>query len=306
MSTPLGLRMPRISPSAAGAFLDCPRAFWHERVRKPRLPRRGGPWAHLSRGGSIHAALSLLMDDPPERRTPDRAVQLLAQVWQTGGYRDKKQNGDAFIAAADWVAQYVERPEVVAAVTRGNERDLSALYPAKEPVVRLEGRLDRIDEREPATPERPASLVVVDYKTGKQAPTQEDANASIQLALYVWLVMHGPLGRRAGRWCTRAELHHVPSGEVIAVEYDKERITRLLNRLVDLVREIERARKTAEEAAATLPKDEAEAVALATFPARPSGLCASCSFLDYCDEGKARARRAPGWAYLDDERVSQQ
>jgi putative RecB family exonuclease len=87
------------------------------------------------------------------------------------------------------------------------------------------------------------------------------------------------LGRAYG-WCTRAELHHLPTGTVVSVDYDRERITRILDRLVDVAREIEGA---------------------TTYPARPSGLCASCPFLDYCDEGQAKATRADGWAYLDRE-----
>jgi putative RecB family exonuclease len=122
----------------------------------------------------------------------------------------------------------------------------------------IEGRVDRIDQRDDG-------LVVVDYKTGKHPRTRPRPAGSYALAVYVYGARR-ILGRAYG-WCTRAELHHLPTGTIVSVDYDRERITRILDRLADVASEIEGA---------------------TTYPARPSGLCASCPFLDYCDEGQAK------------------
>lgn len=254
----------KLSPKAASTWLECPKRYRFEYVDRPRPRRTGGPWAHTTLGNVVHEVLAQWVMLDPTERTPDRAARLLAARWRDDGFRDGEQASAWFTRACDWLEAYCARPEVQATVVRGNERTVSAKYGS----LVIEGRVDRIDQRGD-------SLVVVDYKTGRRPPDEAEAAGSYALAVYVYGARR-ILGRAYG-WCTRAELHHLPTGTVVSVDYDRERLIRVLDRLADLAKEIESA---------------------TTYPARPGGLCASCDFLDYCTEGKARAERAPGWSYL--------
>ena len=62
---------------------------------------------------------------------------------------------------------------------------------------------------------------VVDYKTSRTAPTDDDARTSLPLALYAaaaWKMFR--------RRCVRVELHHLPSGTVAAHEHTGESLAR--------------------------------------------------------------------------------
>jgi putative RecB family exonuclease len=265
----------KLSPKAAATYIDCPKRYRFEYVDRPRPHRTGGPWAHTVLGLVVHEVLARWATFDPTERTPKRAQGLLAARWRDDGFRDGEQASQWFTRASDWLEAYCSRPEVQQANVIGNERTVAAVYASEKGgrPINIEGRVDRIDQRDDG-------LVVIDYKTGKRPPDEAEAAGSYALAVYVYGARR-ILGRAYG-WCTRAEVHHLPTGTIVSVDYTRERIARVLDRLVELAAEIEGA---------------------TTYPARPSGLCGSCDFLSHCAEGQARATRADGWAYLGtDER----
>ena len=138
------------------------------------------------------------------------------------------------------------------------------------------GRTDRIDERG-------REAVVVDYKTGRR-PGADDARRSQALALYA-------LGARSTlrRPCTRVELHHVPTGDVVAAVHDEE----------SLREHLDRAEDGAQEAA-----DATDALAAGgdpdlAFPPRPAARCGFCDVRRHCPEGRATAPEREPWASLE-------
>ena len=93
--------------------------------------------------------------------------------------------------------------------------------------IAVSGRIDRLDARHVAA--GPAGgeteLVVVDYKTGRHLLTADDARSSMALALYALAA-----GRALRRPCHRVELHHLPTGEVLAWSHTDESLARHLGR----------------------------------------------------------------------------
>ena len=95
--------------------------------------------------------------------------------------------------------------------------------------LRLSGRVDRLDDRD-------GELVVVDYKTSRVPPTDDDARTSLPLGLYaaaVWKMFR--------RRTLRVELHHVPSGTVAAHEHTPESLTRKVEQARSIARDARRA-----------------------------------------------------------------
>ena len=89
------------------------------------------------------------------------------------------------------------------------------------------GDADRRDrgiraDRPPRRPRRGADgadgteLVVVDYKTGRHLLSVDDARSSLALAIYALAA-----ARALRRDCRRVELHHLPSGQVLAWEHTR-------------------------------------------------------------------------------------
>ena len=253
------------TPSRLTTWLDCPRRYRFTYVDRP-APPKGPGWAHNSVGAAAHLALARWWDLPPSRRTPDGARALLDEAWSPDGFADPGQAERWRGFTGDMVARYVGSVNAEDE-PRGIERTVA--FTTR--VLAASGRIDRVDDRA-------HELVVVDYKTGRSVPTQEDARGSLALALYV-------LGtRRTFRAsCSTVELHHLPSGTVQSWQHTDEGLARHVGRAEAIAQEI---------------------VSATDYPERPSSLCGWCDFVRICPGGLAAAGgpKKP-WAGLAEERV---
>ena len=107
----------------------------------------------------------------------------------------------------------------------GTERTVSL----KTGTLALTGRIDRLDARG-------GHLRVVDYKTSRAAPTDDDARTSLPLALYAIAA-----ARMFRATCTRVELHHVPTGSVAVHTHTTESLERKLAEAESIAADLRRA-----------------------------------------------------------------
>ena len=173
---------------------------------------------------------------------------------------------------------------------------VARLDPADEPVgiertvatrtdvIVLSGRIDRLDAR---PVEAGTELVVVDYKTGRHLLTVDDVRGSMALALYALAA-----ARVLRRPCYRVELHHLPSGQVLAWSHSDESLARHLGRAEDIAQECAAADELMRDG---LPPERYDEV----FPPRPSASCGWCDYLRHCPEGVAAAITRRPWDGLD-------
>lgn len=267
MPTPLY----RASPSRLARWLDCPRAYRMAYLDRPRPPA-GPPAAHTSIGVSVHNVLRDFWELPRPSRTPGGVRSLVRTDWIDVGFKDPAQS-------AHWRHKVGEE---VVGYLRGIDRDAEPLSRERSVAMRtdslaLSGRIDRLDDRD-------GELVVVDYKTSRRGLGPDDARTSLALAVYAEAT-----ARLLRRPCVSVELHHVPTGEVIAHRHTTASIERKL-------REAESIAADARAADA----DFAERGAGSTrFPPTPSALCGWCDFRAHCPEGQAAAPAREPWAGLE-------
>lgn len=267
-----GRRLLRATPSRLAAFADCPRRYRFTYLDRP-APPRGPAWAHNSVGAAVHVALARWWSEPLRRRTPLAAASLLMAAWQQDGFRDDEQSARFQELASGWVESYVARLDP-ADEPPGVERTVAA----RTTGMALSGRVDRLDDRD-------GELVVVDYKTGRAPPTDDDARTSPALALYAVAV--GTTLRRA---CHRVELHHLRSGTVACHVHTDQSLERQLARAEALATDVVAAQDT------LAAGGDADLV----FPPVPTGRCGWCDYRGSCSEGQlASVARAP-WAGLGD------
>lgn len=274
-STQLGFdfattRLVRVTPSRLATWDDCPRRYRLTYLDRP-APARGGARAGSTLGAVVHLALRALFDLPAAARTPQAAARLVDRYWSSEGFRDADQAAEYRERARGWLAEYAAELDPDAEPV-ALERWVSA---ATDRIV-AEGRVDRIDRRGD-------ELVVVDYKTGRRAPTAADAAASQALALYAVAVQ-----RTLRRTCTQVELHHLPSGAVAAWRHDA----------ASLRAHVARAEASAAELAAAGEALAAGGSPDALFPPRPAPRCGSCEVRRHCPEGRAAAPEEVPWAGL--------
>jgi RecB family exonuclease len=228
-----------------------------------RPPKPSGPpWAHNSFGASLHAALAAWWRLAPVERTINAAGELLEQLWSPLGFRDAAHATQWRARARSLVQAYVARLD-----PRVEPVGVERTFAAKTATLALSGRVDRLDDRD-------GDLVIVDYKAGRQPPIMHDVRGSIALALYAIAV-----SRTLRRPCHAVELHHLPTGSVVAYEHTDESLDRQLRRAEDIA---------------------AEAAEAAAFPPRPGAQCGWCSWRAHCPEGQAAAPAREPWDGLGD------
>jgi PD-(D/E)XK nuclease superfamily len=285
-------RLYSCTPTRLTTWLDCPRRYRMSYLDRP-VPPKGPPWAHNSVGASVHNALAGWWRLPLARRTVQAAGGLVTQGWINEGFA-----GDAQSARyRNWARSLVEGY-------------VSGLDPADEPVgvertvgtrtdkIAVSGRIDRLDARpRPASAEAAGAegtgaegteLVVVDYKTGRHLLSVDDARSSLALAIYALAA-----SRALRRDCRRVELHHLPSGQVLAWEHTDESLRRHLGRAEDVAAECADAD---ERMRGPLPKEKYDEV----FPPRPGPACGWCDYRRSCPAGQAAAEQHRPWDALAD------
>lgn len=277
MTLQLGLEgMPRrlfsCTPSRLTTWLDCPRRYRMTYLDRP-APPRSGPWGHNTVGAAVHLALARWWSEPLDRRTPAVARALLDRAWTADGFSGDAQAERWRLRAGDMVERYAAtldpHDEPV-----GVERTVST----RSSRLAVSGRVDRIDQRGD-------ELVVVDYKTGRSVLTTDDARGSLALALYALAA-----ARTLRRSCTRVELHHLPTGSVVAFDHTEQSLARHLSRAEAIGEEAVAA------AEALLDGGDPEAL----FPARPGARCGWCDHARSCPSAAGVAKRP--WEGLAEER----
>jgi RecB family exonuclease len=265
-------RLYSCTPTRLSTWLDCPRRYRMTYLDRP-APHKGPPWAHNSLGASVHNALAAWWRLARPARTVTAAGDLLQSGWLTDGYASDAQSAEHQQRCRTMVEGYV-----------------TGLDPDREPVgvertvatrteqIAVSGRIDRLDAR--AAGDGADALVVVDYKTGRYVPTVDDARSSLALALYALAAQ-----RVLRRPCRRVELHHLPSGRVLAWEHTPE----------SLARQLERAQDIAQECAAADAAYREQGPAAEVFEARQGPQCGWCDFRAHCPEGSAAAQARLPW-----------
>jgi hypothetical protein len=261
------------TPTRLTTWLDCPRRYRHTYLDRPPPPK-GPPWAHLSLGTSVHLGLRTWWSLPVAQRTPEAAARAVHEQWQADGFRDDAQSSDYRQRAGDWAATYVEHLDATDEPL-GVERTVAM----KTDRLAFSGRIDRVDDR---VVEGQREAVVVDYKTGRQPSTVDEARSSLALALYA-----ASVARTLRRTCVQVELHHIPTGTTATWRHDEHTLSRHLRRTTEIADEAQEAEArfgTADEGVA--------------FPAHPGPSCTWCDFRASCPEGRAVSDRADSWAAL--------
>jgi RecB family exonuclease len=273
-------RLYSCTPTRLATWLDCPRRYRMNYLDRP-IPPKGPPWAHNSLGASVHNALAGWWRLPLARRTTEAAGALLVRGWITEGFADDTQSG----RYRDWARQMVEA--YVANLDPADEpAGVERTVATRTDLIAVSGRVDRLDSR--VGDGGDVELVVVDYKTGRHLLTTDDARSSLALALYALAA-----SRSLRRDCTRVELHHLPSGQVLAWEHTAESLARHLGRAEDLAAECSDADG---QMRAGLPPDKQDEV----FPPRSGPWCGWCDFLRHCPQGQLAAVPRRPWDGLAD------
>jgi RecB family exonuclease len=128
--------------------------------------------------------------------------------------------------------------------------------------------------------------VVVDYKTGRYVPSDDDARSSLALAVYAVAA-----ARTLRRPCHRVELHHLPTGTVATAEHGPAGLERKVAEAESIAADSSAADARYREG---LSPDQVDRV----FPPNPSRICSWCDWRRHCPQGQAAAPEVEPWSSL--------
>jgi putative RecB family exonuclease len=248
---------PGLSPSRAGDFAQCPLLYRLRAIDKlPEAPQRA-----TTLGTLVHAVLERLFDLPSAQRTRDAARDLLAPEWDRLAaatpsiadlIADSADKAQFFDEARSRLGMYftLENPERLEPA--GRELRLETTLD-EGPAVR--GVIDRLD----VSPD--GAIRVIDYKSGATPRAGYGQQAEFQMRFYALLVE-----RTHGRRPSIMRLLYLRDGGVKELSPSDADLAAVEAQVRDTWSDIERR------------------AADGDFPARPSRLCAWCSFQQACPE----------------------
>lgn len=259
-----------LSPSGASTFEQCPRRWRFRYVEK--LPDPPGQEALI--GTFAHRVLELLLQEDPQRRTPERARELARRIWpeieadpdyqsldfdETAGRVFRWRAWQAIEGL--WVLEDPAEVEVAA-----TEQHLETTLAG----VPFRGVLDRLDVESDG-------LVVTDYKSGR-APSPRYADSRLhQVLLYAAAVTES-----TGERPVRARLFYLGE-KIIDVTVTDELLSSTVDQFESTWNSI------------------GESCVLDEFAPRIGPLCGWCHYAELCPEGSAEVARREALAVAEEE-----
>ena len=268
------------TPTRLYAWLDCPRRYRMSYLDRPPPPK-GPPWAHNSLGASIHNALA---------------------GWWRLAARAAHRRGRGHLAGPRLDRRGFRRRDPVGAAPRARRRHGGGLRrragPGRRAARRGTDGGDPHGQDRGLRPDRPPRRPAIRGRASRPwrnrgrgrglqdraAPADRGRRAQLD----------GPSAVRAGRRAGaapathRVELHHLPTGEVLAWSHTDESLARHLGRAEDIAEECAAADERMRDG---LPADSCDEV----FPPRPGPYCGWCDYRRHCPEGAAAAPARRPW-----------
>jgi putative RecB family exonuclease len=252
----------KLSPSSASDFKSCPQLFKFRSV--DRLPEAASPAA--ARGTILHAVLERLFSETAERRTPERAYELMEELWpafqeaepDTIELSDEEQQA-CLDDSRKLLANYfrLEDPSLLRAARLEwrVEHDLAD--------ISLRGVIDRLEVSADGT------WTLTDYKTGRVPGEARELAAFFGLRFYALMCW-----RAFGILPGEIRLVYLSDPAVLSLKPHERMLLAFERQVFALAKAIRRA------------LDEED------WRARPSPFCMSCPHQAIC----------PAWAEAPAER----
>lgn len=239
-----------VTPTKLADYLICPHKYKLKHIDK--TPDFAAHSPALSFGISMHAALREVHHTSIQGLSFDKALTLLENCWEPGGYRDEQQSDDYLLkgsrALAEYCAVYPDPNEE----TLGTEVYLSCVIKSGGLAARLGCKTDRLSVDSSGT------LEVIDYKTNASGavPTPEFLAADLPTFLYYALARASyPEYKRV-----RVSFLNVLTLAKSSVQFDTLMVADSKNRLLECLRDL----------------------SVSKLEPHPSEVCAWCPFQEIC------------------------
>jgi putative RecB family exonuclease len=261
------IKLIKTSFSALDTFQQCPLKYKYQQIDKIRAPKI----KEAVFGNKIHKALQFFHSKQPVSPTLDELLNYLKENWESEVFLDEQEDmiwfGEAIKILKNYYNNYTKlkyKPIVLDTETRFEVLLENPKHKDQKSLLR--GIIDRIDKNRDG-------VEVIDYKTSKRLPSQQDVDKSPQLSLYA-------LGL-AGRWTQfvkqgieniKLTFYSLKHQEAVSTNRTKQQLDDVREQVWDRLKKIEKSE----------------------FQPTPSPLCDWCGYKKIC----------PMWKHLYKEQMN--
>lgn len=245
----------RTSYSALETFKQCPRKFKFQQIDKIKAPKS----KEAVFGNKIHKALQFFHSKHPVSPTLDELLNYYKDNWDSEPYQNQEEDmiyfGEGIKILKNYYNHYLKTKDKFTVLDTETRFEVLLENPQnREQKCLLTGIIDRIDKTA-------SGIEVVDYKTTKKLPSQQDIDNSLQLSLYcLGLINRWPQFASPGLENIKLSFYYLKHREAISTKRTKEQLNNIKEQVWKRLAEIEKA----------------------DFKPIPSALCDWCGYKKIC------------------------
>lgn len=245
----------KTSYSALDTFKQCPLKYKFQQIDKIRAPKI----KEAIFGNKIHKALQYFHSTQPVSPTLDEFLNYLKEIWESEPFQDEQEDMIYFSEAIKILKNYHDhylkiKDEFTVLDTETRFEALLESPENKEQKCLLTGIIDRIDKNK-------NGIELIDYKTTKRLPPQQEIDNNLQLSLYcLGLINRWPQFAKQGPENIKLTFCYLKHQETISTKRTKEQLDNVKEKIWEKLAEIKKS----------------------DFKPIPSPLCGWCGYKNLC------------------------
>jgi len=241
----------RISYSGLETFSNCPAKYKFQYIERIKAPKS----KEAVFGTLIHDCLKMFHEpSQPAFISEENLLKYFTEKWNSDIYQDKQEEAFAFHQGVKILKDYYLQNQGLEFNIVNLETPFEMPILEKTELHQITGRIDRIDKLKDGTFE------VIDYKTSKKMPSQEEVDKNLQLSIYyLGIVNRWPSLEKQNR-SIKLSLHYLRHGEKLSTIQTKEKIKETEQKVLYIIDQIKKS----------------------SFEPKMNPLCDWCAYQQYC------------------------
>ncbi|PIV10034.1 MAG: hypothetical protein COS49_02720 [Candidatus Portnoybacteria bacterium CG03_land_8_20_14_0_80_41_10] len=241
----------RISYSALDTFSTCPAKYRYQYIDRISVPKS----KDLVFGALIHECLHMFHEPTrPRPASEDELLKYFSEKWDASVYRNDQEESFAFHRGIDLLKKYYLQNQEADFDIVDLETSFEVPLLENKEIHQITGRIDRIDK----LPD--GAFELIDYKTSKKMPPQENVDKNLQLSIYyLGIVNRWPSLQKENR-PVKLSLYYLIHGEKLSTFRTNQQVQEIKEGAISSINQIKES----------------------DFQPRANPLCPWCQYQPWC------------------------